>query len=146
MKITFTMYAPDGERFAPTAFDGQIGKQVPVLADVGVSQAELLEAKVAADGASAELTVEGDLRLPPASVSDFSFRREALRARHAWLLANTVDPILRALIEAHRPGSDDEFPDCPACPAPPSEIDGDDQPTAWPCPVWVFISDRMEDT
>jgi hypothetical protein len=76
MKITFTMYAPDGERFAPTAFDGQIGKVLPVLADVGVSQGTLLAATVARDGASAELTVEGDLQLPPASVSDFSFRME----------------------------------------------------------------------
>lgn len=75
MKITFTMQAPEGELFALTAFDGQIGKVMPVLAEVGVSRATLLAAKVASDGASAELTVEGDLRLPAAPLSDFSFAR-----------------------------------------------------------------------
>lgn len=77
MKITFTMQPPEGERFAQHAFDGQIGKVMPVLADVGVSRATLLEAKVASDGASAELTVEGDLRLPPAPLSSFSFANDA---------------------------------------------------------------------
>lgn len=75
MKITFTMQAPEGDRFAPTAFDGQIGNDIPVLADVGVSRATLLKAEVAADGETAELTVDGDLRLPPAPLSAFSFGR-----------------------------------------------------------------------
>ena len=73
MKIRFAMYAPEGDRFAPTAFDDQIGKVIPVLAEAGVTQGTLLAATVAKDGASAELTVEGDLRLPTAPVTDFSF-------------------------------------------------------------------------
>lgn len=78
MRITFTMYPEEGDRFAPTAFDKQIGKVIPVLAEVGVSQATLLEAKVAADGCSAELTVDGDLRLPvePLKAGSFSLAED----------------------------------------------------------------------
>lgn len=68
----------------------------------------------------------------------------AQRERHAWLLAHAPHPILRDLIEAHRPDSDDRWPDCAECPRPPSEHDGSDVPTAWPCDVWSFVSDRME--
>jgi hypothetical protein len=39
-----------------------------------------------------------------------------LRERHAWMLTNAADPILRALIEAHRPRNDDLFPDCAGVP------------------------------
>jgi hypothetical protein len=73
VKVTFTMYPEEGARFAKTAFDKQIGKVIPVLAEIGVSQATLLEAKVADDGTHAELTVDGDLRLPTEPVTDYSF-------------------------------------------------------------------------
>lgn len=72
MKVRFRMYPDEGGRFAPSAFDAQIGKVIPVLADVGVSQATLIAAKVADDGTYAEVTVDGDLRLPEEPVSDFS--------------------------------------------------------------------------
>lgn len=75
MKVTFRMCADDGDRFAPGAFDGQIGKVIPILADGGASQALLIAAKVADDGTSAELTVDGDLRLPEEPVSGFSIGR-----------------------------------------------------------------------
>lgn len=69
---------------------------------------------------------------------------KAARERHAWMLANAPHPILRELVAAHRPASEDLYPACAECPAPPSEIDGDPEPTAWPCGVWMFISDRWE--
>lgn len=69
----------------------------------------------------------------------------ALRARHAWLVANAPHPILAALVEAHGPhgDSDTRWPDCAACP--PNSDDYGDEPAEWPCGVWSFISDRMEE-
>ena len=67
-----------------------------------------------------------------------------LYARHAWLIANAPHPILAALVEAHGPhGDDDRWPDCAACPA--NSDDYGDEPASWPCSVWSFISDRMEE-
>jgi hypothetical protein len=79
-----------------------------------------------------------------ASEAEHAAEDKALRERHAWLLEHAPHPILRALIEAHRPDRDGLWADCPECPRSPGEIDGDDVPEAWPCPVWRFISDRME--
>lgn len=69
-----------------------------------------------------------------------------LYARHAWLVANAPHPILAALVEAHGPHGDPntQWPDCAACP-PNSDDYGDSWPAEWPCGVWSFISDRMED-
>lgn len=100
MRIRFTMQAPDGERFAPTAFDSQIGKVVPVLGDAGVSRGTLLEAEVAADGASAELTVEGDLRVPEQPGTDLSF---SLRDEPVTDLAGLVPWLLALLDDENMP-------------------------------------------
>jgi hypothetical protein len=69
----------------------------------------------------------------------------ALYARHAWLVANAPHPILAALVEAHGPHGDSntQWPDCAACPA--NSDDYGDEPASWPCGVWSFISDRMEE-
>ncbi len=69
---------------------------------------------------------------------------KALTDRHAWLLANAAHPVLHALIEAHGPDSDSEWPDCRQCPDVPNNY-GDSDLESWPCPVWSFVSDRMED-
>lgn len=68
-----------------------------------------------------------------------------LYARHAWLIANAPHPILAALVEAHGPHGDPrtQWPDCAACP--PNADDYDSWPASWPCGVWSFISDRMEE-
>lgn len=64
MSFTFAMPAPDGGRFEPTAFVGQIGKRVPLRFESGVGAAamsgEITAAVVAADGLSAQITVEPD--------------------------------------------------------------------------------------
>jgi hypothetical protein len=90
-----------------------------------------------------ERTPEEGARIAAAEAANVA-EQLAYRERHAWMLDNVADPILRALIEAHRPDRDGLWADCPECPRPPSEIDGDDVPEAWPCPVWRFISDRLE--
>lgn len=64
------------------------------------------------------------------------------RDRHAWMLANAPHPILGALVEAHGPAGDDVYPSCSACPA--IHDDYGSEPADWPCPVWAFVSDRME--
>ena len=69
---------------------------------------------------------------------------KVLTNRHAWMLAVAKDPILRALIEAHAPLCGDLlFPDCVECPEQAHQT-GDSDPESWHCPVWRFISDRME--
>lgn len=74
MRITFTMCVEPGDRFAPSAFESQIGKIVPFLSGSGVTRATLLAAKVAADGTEAVLTFDGDdLQLPSESISNLSF-------------------------------------------------------------------------
>lgn len=88
-------------------------------------------------------TPEEEARIATAEAEAVA-RDEANRERHAHLLRISDHPVLTALVEAHGPASADRYPVCVACPAPPSEYDGDPQPTDWPCPVWVFISDRME--
>lgn len=65
-----------------------------------------------------------------------------LLARHEVMLAAATDPILRALVEAHGPVSDDCFHTCAACPEP--DYGYGSEPAGWPCPVWLFVSDRME--
>lgn len=58
--------AGEHERFAPTAFDSQIGKTIPVNLDSGSTPGGLVAAKVSPDGQQVELTVEVDDRDPSA--------------------------------------------------------------------------------
>lgn len=55
-RVKLRMPAPDGETFAPTAFDSQIGKRLPTAGGMG----ELIAAEVTGDGRAAELTIELD--------------------------------------------------------------------------------------
>jgi hypothetical protein len=66
----------------------------------------------------------------------------ANRDRHAHLLRFSSHPVLTTLIEAHGPVDSDCFPTCDTCP--PTHDDYGSEPAGWPCPVWVFVSDRME--
>ncbi len=67
-----------------------------------------------------------------------------LRARHTAMLERATDPILRALVEAHGPsGTSQLWPTCSECPEVPDEYGS--EPESWPCGVWWFISDRMEE-
>lgn len=87
-------------------------------------------------------TPEQEARIAAAQAEAVA-KDKALRDRHAWMLANAADPILRALVEAHAPHGDD-WPKCPGCPEVPNLYE-DLTPDDWPCPVWLFISDRMGD-
>lgn len=55
-RIKLRTPAPDGETFAPTAFDSQIGKRIPTAGGMG----ELIAAQVTGDGRAADLTIELD--------------------------------------------------------------------------------------
>lgn len=90
-----------------------------------------------------ERTPEEEARIAAAE-AEAAAEDKAHRDRHAWLLEHAPHPVLQALIEAHCPASADQFPDCAACSAPPSEINGNPEPTSWPCDVWLFISNRLE--
>lgn len=68
--------------------------------------------------------------------------REIYTDRHAYLLTEIDNPVLHALVVAHGPSSDALFPDCAECPPTPNGWE-DEDPVAWPCPVWMFVSDRM---
>jgi hypothetical protein len=60
-KLTFWQRAAPGERFAPDAFEAQLGKEIKLLVEsqhAGV--ARLLAAKVSEDGTVVELTIEVD--------------------------------------------------------------------------------------
>lgn len=59
MRITVNQPAEPGTKYAPTAFDGQIGKTIPFSVP-GQSAAEctVVAAKVADNGASAALTLD----------------------------------------------------------------------------------------
>lgn len=67
MSFTFTMPAPEGGRFEPTAFVGQIGKRVPLRFDSFMGAAamtgEIVAAVVSDDGLFAEITVEPTIAL-----------------------------------------------------------------------------------
>ena len=56
--ITFTHRHPDGERFAPDAWVGNIGKVVPVKVGNKKLEGIVRHAIVAADGLSVVITIE----------------------------------------------------------------------------------------
>lgn len=64
MSFTFTMPAPEGSRFAPTAFVAQIGKDIPLRfeSELGTSvmTGTVLSVVVSSDGLFAEFTVQPD--------------------------------------------------------------------------------------
>jgi len=60
MKLKIVQRAEPNERFAPTAFDGQIGKTIPLRIGERTTPCKLVAASVADDGLSVELTIETD--------------------------------------------------------------------------------------
>jgi len=59
MSFTFTMPAPEGDRFAPTAFAGQIGRSVPLKFELEqVAVGVITAAVVSDDGLFVEITIE----------------------------------------------------------------------------------------
>lgn len=61
MRITMRQGAPDGGVFAPTAFDSQIGKDVPVRVEGRTLPGRLVDADVADDGRDVLLTFDVDV-------------------------------------------------------------------------------------
>lgn len=72
--MKFNQPAPDGTTFPADAFDGQIGKEVPVNT-VGhePKMGRILAAQVADDGRSVELTLDVDVQLPSYGPGSFGF-------------------------------------------------------------------------
>lgn len=58
MKFTYTQPAGENTKFAPNAFDSQIGKEITLNTPSGVERAIVLSTVVSNDGSSAEITVE----------------------------------------------------------------------------------------
>lgn len=59
MRLIFHQPAGPGERFAPNAWDGNIGKEVPMRLPSGETRpARLVAAKVVDNGRGVDLTVE----------------------------------------------------------------------------------------
>jgi hypothetical protein len=112
---------------------------------VGVTQHE--DESVACDRPfpKVERTPEEEARIAAAEALAVAEDR-AHRDRHSHLLRVASHPVLTALIEAHGPVGDGVYPSCATCRGWEDETTGEQTtPEDWPCPVWLFISDRMGD-
>ncbi|GGP55988.1 hypothetical protein [Streptomyces abikoensis] len=66
MKMKYEQPAPSGATFAADAFDGEIGKEVPVnIPGEPPTTGRILAAHVADDGRSVELTLDVDVQIQP---------------------------------------------------------------------------------
>lgn len=65
--VTATVFspAPEGSRFVASAFEKQVGKDIPVMSDRGVGTAKLVAAEVSTDGSGVSLTFEFDPESEP---------------------------------------------------------------------------------
>lgn len=90
-----------------------------------------------------ERTPEQEARIAAAEAEAVA-RDMANRERNLWMLINAPHHILAALIRTHGPASASVTPTCKGCPSFVDEYDGELVAADWPCPVWVFVSDRME--
>jgi hypothetical protein len=83
--MSYEQPAPAGSRFAPDAFEGQIGKEIPVnvpgsepttvgLVAATPRTARLVAARVADDGTAVELQLELDGEVPAYGGGSFGFR------------------------------------------------------------------------
>lgn len=68
MVFSFIQRAAEHEVFAPTAFDSQIGKTIPVKTDSGSTPGLVVAAEVSADGKQVVLTVEIEEQSPVAEI------------------------------------------------------------------------------
>jgi hypothetical protein len=66
-RLKLVQPAAAGERFAPTAWDSQIGKRIPFSVGERRTRCTLVAAQVAEDGLSVELTIDVD---EPAAIAD----------------------------------------------------------------------------
>ena len=58
-RVSFVQQAEEGERFAPGAFDSQIGKVIPFTMTEGVRvHARVVSAEVSPDGQQVRMTLE----------------------------------------------------------------------------------------
>ena len=64
MRIGLTQRADEHERYAPDAWAGNIGKEIPVHVGSITTTGKLVSAVVAEDGRSVVLTVEVEAALP----------------------------------------------------------------------------------
>lgn len=60
MKFTYTQLAGENTKFAPNAFDNQIGKEITVNGIGEPQRGVVVSAVVSDDGSSAEVTVQGE--------------------------------------------------------------------------------------
>lgn len=73
--MSFRQPAPAGATFAADAFDGQIGKEVPVnIPGETPKTGRVVAAQVADDGESVELTIDVDVQLPSYGAGSFGLR------------------------------------------------------------------------
>lgn len=107
------------------------------------AQAYLSKPTAAAAAAAAAARQRGAVGATPEEwAAQRAQEMAVLRARHALIAELATDRVLKALIDAHAPQGDGSWPTCAGCPE-----TGDDyrEPEDWPCSVWSFISDRMEE-
>ncbi|WP_330339404.1 hypothetical protein [Streptomyces sp. NBC_00557] len=72
MEMKCNQPTPAGATFAANAFDGQIGKEVPVnIPGKDQTTGRILAARVADDGQSVELTLDVDVQLPSYGAASF---------------------------------------------------------------------------
>lgn len=64
MQMDIVMAAGENERFAPTAFESQVGREVPVFIGEQRKPGRVVAARVEQDGCSAVLTVQVDVEVP----------------------------------------------------------------------------------
>lgn len=60
MRVVAVLLADEDDRFAPDAFDGNLGKRLQVTTRDGAASYRLIEARVRTDGTAAELVLESD--------------------------------------------------------------------------------------
>jgi hypothetical protein len=61
--FSFTIAAPDGQRFAPAAFASLVDAELPLRFGFTVTNVRLVDVEVAEDGSLADLTFAGDCEL-----------------------------------------------------------------------------------
>lgn len=77
MKLTIVHRAEENERFASTAFDSQIGKDVPIRFDTESVPGRVVAAQVSPDGTEVTLTIdvpETAATLSPVRLGEWSIR------------------------------------------------------------------------
>jgi len=69
-------------------------------------------------------------------------RRAEVDARAAPILAGAADPILRAVLDLHRPVVETSCP-WPVCRGCDSSDGSDAEPPEWPCRTWTLVQEKL---